>query len=112
MVGIRRWHGKGYRAGAFSVPPTLSVTDLINYEGDELGNDAVKMEAEQTAKILGIDLKTISVRNALWVTKTKRQALRYGDKDTISEINYIDGWVVLFDGGEEGSLVLNLGVIL
>lgn len=95
-----------YRAYNYNPPRNASVLDIILYEGTELGNEDIMMQALSRAKELGVDLSTMSAaRHAIWATDTREQAARYGD-----EIHSVDvtGWVPLVDLGDEGMLMVLL----
>lgn len=101
----RTWQGNGYRALNYNPPKNATVADLVQYEGDELGNEDIGKMAEDSAKDLGIDLASIPASDAIWVTRTKEEAQQYGALEDIRTVD-VDGWTILADLAEDGALLI------
>lgn len=102
------WGDVGYRAYNYNPPKGASVADIVTYEAEELGNDDILLQAEATAAERGLELAKIPARDAVWVTRTREEAMAYahsGDASDVKAYN-IAGWVPLVDLGEDGGLLV------
>jgi hypothetical protein len=63
----------GWRSGRSAVPRGASAADVVRYECNELGNESEYEHLSPPA------LKDLENYDALWVTRTKAAARRYGD---------------------------------
>ena len=69
---VEQWKKSwGWRAGEQYVEPGASVADVIRHETEELGN-------ELNLLVDLSELETVSARRAVWLCRTRREAVRYG----------------------------------
>jgi len=93
------WNGKAYRADTGYQHGKESVADVVRHEVEELGNPAASyIGQDQWAKFEGIP-----AINAMWVTKAKADARRYGEA---TEVNFGSGAQVIGEDGDGGYLVV------
>ena len=60
-----------------------TAKEIIDFEAEELGNKKVKIDAEKVAKDLGIKLEEVRGKDVIWVTKTKKEAEKYGEAEKV-----------------------------
>lgn len=103
--------GKAYRVDIpnWGIPSDATVADIIVFELEELGNDN-NVPAGLMAELTGYHHS-----DAVWVTKTRRDAREYlsegmSDRDILKIIS-LDGGRVITEDGCKGYLVLRPEVI-
>lgn len=92
--------GTFYRVDGGLSNKHLTAQDVVDFEADEHGNEDVRDQAKET----GIDLTKYNGDDVIWVTKSKRDALRYGNRAEISE--YKLKGIILAEDGDGGYLIL------
>ena len=78
--------------------------DVVNYEGVELGNDYILEQAKNNVNL--DDLKTRHASALVWVTRTKKDAARYGTPELVT---VPEGSRVVATDPDGGLLVLKAG---
>lgn len=86
-----------FRGGGKGSMPKGTLSDVLKYENEELGNADVKAEP-------GIDPTNISTKNLVWVTEKEEDAAEYGDVTTEDFENYR----IVARDGQGGLLIENL----
>jgi hypothetical protein len=72
-------NGQAWRSGTgYRHDKGQTVADVVRYETGELGNDI------QLNKLVFAITKDLPANRCLWVTKTKRDAARYGEPERIN----------------------------
>lgn len=93
-----QWSEPAYRQGPSAVPSDVSAADVLRYEIEELGN-SINFDMSRIG-----ELEAIPGNRLVWVTKTRKDAERYGsDPETI---NLPRGSETIATDQEGGYLVL------
>ena len=91
--------GQAWRARqGFKQDPGTSAYDVLKYEELELGNKVMPVSKQARD-----ELATRPAEEVVWVTRTREEALRYGED--VEAISLPRGARMLEDLGEEGALV-------
>jgi len=96
------WNGIGYRVPSGFRERNATAADVIKFEMEEHGNVE---EYQHLDKQTMEELNKYSFDDIVWVTKTKKDATRYGNIEDIESIQITNGRLIAEDG-DGGYLVL------
>jgi hypothetical protein len=94
----KRWKGAAWRADSgYKHDRFTTAAHVVRYEQEELGNDLGVTDTELTV------LSLLPASRLVWVTRTKREAMKYG---TPRKVELDSEAAIIAEDGDGGYLVL------